>query len=170
MNRRSRFTLVSDDVADGSKLDTPQLSALLGAGGADISPHLLWWGGPMYTESYVVTMHDRSVGTPTAWGLCHWAMVDIPPGVTELRTDAGHPTGRGLPRPARHMVNDFALRRYVGGVPSPSSGARSYVVTVHAVDVPRLNISDEASSAFLDLMVQRHTIDRTTITVACEHP
>ena len=44
--RLPRFTLVSDDVSDGSKFDTPQLSGLLGAGGDDISPHLRWRGAP----------------------------------------------------------------------------------------------------------------------------
>jgi phosphatidylethanolamine-binding protein (PEBP) family uncharacterized protein len=87
-----RFTLASHDVADGGIFDTPQLSGLLGAGGQDISPHLRWRGAPTPTQSYVVTMFDEhGLGDSGFW---HWIVVDIPPGITELRPDAGHPTNR----------------------------------------------------------------------------
>lgn len=52
------FTLTSTDVAEGETMATAQVSAIMGAGGEDISPQLSWSGAPEGTKSYVVTMFD----------------------------------------------------------------------------------------------------------------
>jgi phosphatidylethanolamine-binding protein (PEBP) family uncharacterized protein len=104
-----RFTLTSHDAVDGSKFETAQLSGVLGAGGEDISPHLRRQGAPSPTLSYVFTMFDeQGLGESGFW---HCIVVDIPPEMTELRPDAGHPSGRGLPNCARQLSNDLRLRR-----------------------------------------------------------
>jgi Raf kinase inhibitor-like YbhB/YbcL family protein len=163
-----RFTLVSHDVGDGSNFDTPQLSGLLGAGGDDISPHLRWQGAPTPTLSYVVTMFDElGLGDSGFW---HWIVVDIPPGMTELRADAGHPSGRGLPNCARHLPNDLNLRRYIGAGPPLDDRPHTYRLSVHALDVAHLDFSDDGTPARLLSQLYRNAIGRASITVTGEHP
>ena len=85
------FELTSEDVRDGEELQQAQLSGLFGAGGEDVSPQLSWSGFPDATKSFAVTCYDPEA--PTASGFWHWAVVDIPPNVTELRR--GRVTSRG---------------------------------------------------------------------------
>lgn len=162
-----RFTLISHDVGDGSKFDTPQLSGLQGANGDDISPHLRWQGAPTPTRSYVVTMFDEQGDGDS--GFWHWIVVDIPPGMTELRSDAGHPSGRGLPNCARQLPNDLKLTRYIGASPSLGDRRHTYRISVHALDVARLDISDDGTPARLLSQLYRHAIGRASISVAGEN-
>jgi Raf kinase inhibitor-like YbhB/YbcL family protein len=163
-----RFTLISHDAVDGSEFDTPQLSGLLGAGGEDISPHLRWQGAPTPTLSYVVTMFDEQGFGAT--GFWHWIVVDIPPGMTELRSDAGHPSGRGLPNCARQLPNDLRLRRYIGAGPALDDRPHTYRISVHALDVTRLDIPDDGTPTRLLSQLYRHAIGRASIDVTGENP
>jgi Raf kinase inhibitor-like YbhB/YbcL family protein len=163
-----RFALISDDVGDGSTFDAPQLSGVHGADGDDISPHLRWHGAPTPTLSYVVTMFDeQGLGDSGFW---HWIVVDIPPGVTELRPDAGHPSGRGLPNCARQLPNDLKLTRYIGASPQLGDRPHTYRISVHALDVARLDMSDDGTPARLLSQLYRHAIGRASISVTGEYP
>ena len=44
------FAVVSNDVRDGEKMPLPQASGIFGAGGEDVSPHLLRLGGSLGTH------------------------------------------------------------------------------------------------------------------------
>ncbi len=57
-----KFSLSSEDVADGAKLSTPQLHASLG--GQDLSPYLVWSSFPPETKSFAVTMYDPDAPRP----------------------------------------------------------------------------------------------------------
>src|SRR5438105_2798881 len=139
------FTVESNDVADGEKLKTPQVSGIFSAGGEDVSPHLRWSGFPEGTKSFVVTVYDPDA--PTASGFWHWAVVDIPGSVTELPSGAGDDKGGGLPDGAFQLRNDAGQPRYVGAAPPPGHGKHRYITVVHAVDVDSLGIPEEASPA-----------------------
>ena len=45
------FDLRSDDVAHDQTLAKPHVSGVFGAGGEDVSPHLVWSGAPEGTRS-----------------------------------------------------------------------------------------------------------------------
>ncbi|HEY9313779.1 hypothetical protein [Williamsia sp.] len=113
---RPRLVLCSNEVADGGRLRIAQRSGLLGGGGLDVSPSLLWTGAPVGTLSYAVTATDSD-------GRCHWAVADVSGGVTSLVVDAGNGTGERLPSLARQLRNDYGLERYVGR-PRPAPGCR----------------------------------------------
>lgn len=158
------FTVTSTDVAEGQTLPNPQVSGIMGAGGEDVSPQLSWSGFPEGTQSFAVTCFDPDA--PTASGFWHWAVANIPAGVTELASGAGD--GSGLPEGAVTLRNDAGSHRYIGAGPPPGHGPHRYMFAVHAVDVPRLEVDGSASPAFLGFNLFSHTLARAIITPVYE--
>jgi Raf kinase inhibitor-like YbhB/YbcL family protein len=155
------FEVASRDVKDGEKLSMPQVSGIFGAGGEDISPQLSWTGFPEGTKSFVVTVYDPDA--PTVSGFWHWAVVDIPAGVTELPSGAGDEGGSGLPQGAFQLRNDAGAARYVGAAPPSGHGKHRYFIVVHAVDTESLGLSPDATPAFLGFNLFFHTLGRARL-------
>ena len=155
------FTVTSNDVEDGQTIAKPHVSGIFGAGGDDVSPQLSWSGFPSETRSFAVTVYDPDA--PTASGFWHWAVHDIPTGVTELPTGAGAPGGE-LPAGAKALANDGSVRHYVGAAPPDGHGPHRYYFVVHAVDVESLELPDNATPAFLGFNLFFHTLARGGIT------
>ena len=99
---------------------------------------------------------------PTASGFWHWAVVDIPAGVTELRRGAGDEGGT-LPGKAFQLRNDAGLARYLGAAPPEGHGKHRYFFVVHAVDVESLGVPPDATPAFLGFNLFSHTLARGMI-------
>jgi len=160
--------LHSDDVKDGSRLTSPQLSGLFGIpGGGDRSPQLAWSGAPAGTQSYAVTMYDPDA--PTTAGFWHWAVFDIPAEVAELAGDAGNGEDGSLPGGAKTLRNDAGLSRFLGAAPPEGHGDHRYFIAVHAVDVPSLDVGPDASPALLGFNLFMHGIARGVIMALYGH-
>ncbi len=155
------FTVSSTDVADGDVLPKRLVSGALGAGGEDQSPQLSWSGFPERTRSFAVTVYDPDA--PTASGFWHWAVANIPASVTELQSGAGDRDGSGLPEGAVQLRNDAGFPGFVGAAPPAGHGPHRYLVTVHAVDVDRLEVPPDASPAFLGFNLFSHTVARAVL-------
>lgn len=156
------FHVTSTDIRDGEKFSLPQVSGIFGAGGEDVSPQLSWSGFPAGTKSFVVTVYDPDA--PTASGFWHWAVVNIPAHVTELARGAGsNEEGSGLPAGAFQLRNDSGMRRFIGSAPPAGHGKHHYFTVVHAVDVESLDISNDATPAFLGFNLFFHTLARAII-------
>jgi Raf kinase inhibitor-like YbhB/YbcL family protein len=149
------FTLTSDDISDGRPLKMAQVSGILGAGGEDVSPQLSWSGFPEETRSFAVTVYDPDA--PTASGFWHWAVANLPATCTEL------PVGVGEGSDAVTLVNDGGMRRYLGAAPPPGHGVHRYFVAVHAVNVEKLELSEDASPAYLGFNLFMNAIARAVI-------
>lgn len=162
------FTLTSQNITDGGPLANPQVSGVMGAGGADASPQLSWSGFPAETKSFAVTVYDPDA--PTASGFWHWAVADIPVSVTSLSENAGDEVGSGLPAGAVTLANDASLKRFVGAAPPPGHGPHRYFVVVHAVDVESLGLPDGATPAYLGFNLFSHAIARASIVGTYEQP
>ncbi|WP_405164063.1 YbhB/YbcL family Raf kinase inhibitor-like protein [Nocardia sp. NBC_01499] len=156
------FTLTSDDVTDGQPLGNDQVSGVFGAGGKDISPQLSWSGFPPQTKSFVVSVYDPDA--PTAAGFWHWAVADIPVGVTSLPSGAGSgEEGGALPSGAISLRNDGGFPGFVGAGPPAGHGYHRYFIVVHAVDVESLGLDGSATPAYLGFNLFSHAIARATI-------
>lgn len=159
--RVARFALSSEDVQDGATLGLDQVSGVFGAGGSDISPHLSWSDFPDGTRSFAVTLYDPDA--PTASGFWHWAVCDIPAGVTELPRGAGDEHGSGLPDGALQLRNDSGMHRFIGAAPPQGHGPHRYHFVVHAVDVESLGLDDQTTPAMLGFTLFGHTLGRAMI-------
>jgi len=156
--RVPEFQLTSSDVTDGAPLPAPQVSGVMGAGGEDRSPQLSWSGFPEGTRSFAVTVYDPDA--PTHSGFWHWAVADIPVSVTEL---PGGASDGGLPEGAVQLRNDAGFAGYVGAAPPAGHGPHRYFVTVHAVDVDRLDVTPDSTPAFLGFTLFSHTLARAVL-------
>ena len=157
----AELTVTSSQISDGVTLPQSQVSGVLGAGGRDESPQLAWSGAPEGTQSYAVTCYDPDA--PTTSGFWHWAVCDIPTGVTELPAGAGTPGDPWLPAGALTVRNDAGFPGYVGAAPPPGHGPHRYIFAVHAVDIPTLGIDADASPATLGFNLFGHTLARGLI-------
>src|SRR3984885_2204705 len=153
------FHLESSSFADGQALANPQVSGIMGAGGEDVSPQLSWSGFPDGTKSFAVTVYDPDA--PTASGFWHWAVANLPGTCTELPVGVGE--GSELPGDAVTLVNDGGMRRYLGAAPPPGHGVHRYFVAVHAVNVEKLELSEDASPAYLGFNLFMNAIARAVI-------
>jgi Raf kinase inhibitor-like YbhB/YbcL family protein len=161
------FTLTSEDITDGERLPDRHASGALGVpGGEDLSPHLAWSGAPEGTQSYAVTCYDPDA--PTGSGFWHWAVANIAARVTELPTGAGAPGSADLPAGAVVLRNDAGQPGYVGAGPPPGHGEHRYYFAVHAVDVPKLEVTEDATPAFLGFNLFSHTLARATLVATFE--
>jgi len=153
------FTLTSTDITDGAPLKNAQVSGIMGAGGEDISPQLSWSGFPERTRGFAVTVFDPDA--PTASGFWHWAVANLPATVTELPAGVGD--GSLLPGGALTLCNDAGMRRYVGAAPPAGHGYHRYFVAVHALEVEKLDLTEDASPAYLGFNLFMKSIARAVI-------
>jgi Raf kinase inhibitor-like YbhB/YbcL family protein len=153
------FTLTSESITDGQPLSNAQVSGLMGAGGEDVSPQLSWSGYPEETRSFAVTMYDPDA--PTGSGFWHWAVANLPGTVNELPAGVGD--GSVLPGDALTLVNDGGMRRFVGAAPPPGHGPHRYIVAVHALQVEKLELTEDASPAYLGFNLFSNAIARALI-------
>ena len=160
------FTVTSDDVSEGEPMSSPHASGIFGAGGSDTSPHLRWEGAPEGTKSYVVTCFDPDA--PVPGGFWHWIAVNIPGGTTELAAGAGADDA-SLPGDAFHVRNDFSSRDYGGSAPPQGDVPHRYYFVVHAVDVEKLAVDENASAAVVSFNLAFHTLARAIITPTYQH-
>jgi Raf kinase inhibitor-like YbhB/YbcL family protein len=158
------FSVTSADVTEGQQLP---LSAVHGsAGGENLSPQLSWSGAPEGTKSYVVTCFDPDA--PVPGGFWHWIAVNIPASATELPSGAGA-SDAGLPGDAFHVRSDFSTRDYGGAAPPQGDVPHRYYFAVHAVDVDKLDVDENASAAFVSFNLAFHTLARAIITPIYQH-
>ena len=158
------FTVTSADVTDGEQL--PKSAVHGSAGGENTSPQLSWEGAPDGTKSYVVTCFDPDA--PVPGGFWHWIAVNIPASVTELAAGAGADDA-SLPAGAFHVRNDFSSRDFGGAAPPQGDVPHRYYFVVHAVDVEKLEVDENASAAVVSFNLAFHTLARAVITPTYQH-
>ncbi|WP_026425306.1 YbhB/YbcL family Raf kinase inhibitor-like protein [Actinokineospora inagensis] len=158
------FDVTSTDVRDGAKLDLRYVHG--SAGGENVSPQLAWSGAPEGTKSYVVTCFDPDA--PIPGGFWHWVAVNLPADTTELPTGAGSGDD-SLPGDAFHVRADYGSREYGGAAPPQDDQDHRYFFVVHAVDVERLDVDENASPAVVSFNLAFHTLARAIITPTYAH-
>ena len=154
------FTAHSPDMADG-RVARPQFASAMGGPGDNLSPQIEWQGAPASAQSFIVTMYDPDAPTGSGWW--HWAVANIPASARALPRGAGVAGTSALPPGAVEINTDMGVPGYVGPLPPPGETHR-YVVTVTALDVPRLELPPTATPALLSFMAGAHTVGKASFT------
>jgi phosphatidylethanolamine-binding protein (PEBP) family uncharacterized protein len=68
-----------------------------------------------------------------------------------------------LPGDALTLCNDAGMRRYVGAAPPAGHGYHRYFVVVHALSVERLDLTEDASPAYLGFNLFMKALARAVI-------
>lgn len=118
--------------------------------GDNVSPPLSWSGEPQAARSLAIVCSDPDA-PHGVW--FHWAVFDIPVGVTEL---AEHcvPSSGGPPQ-AR---NDFGKRGYGGPCPPHGHGRHHYHFTLFALDVAQLDMPSSATCREVEEAARLHAL------------
>ncbi|MEU6022662.1 YbhB/YbcL family Raf kinase inhibitor-like protein [Micromonospora sp. NPDC047134] len=149
------FTLTSQDVQNGEPMDAAHAHG--STGGGNVSPQLAWSGFPAETKGFAVTCFDPDA--PTGSGFWHWVVVNLPAEVTELPRGATSEDLRG----GFTVRNDYGEQGFGGAAPPPGDRPHRYVFAVHALDVERLDLTPDATPAYVGFNLTFHTLARATI-------
>jgi len=151
------MSLTSSDLSDGARLDPRHAAA-----GENVSPQLSWSGAPEGTQGYLLSCFDPDAPTPS--GYWHWTVVDLDSAVTSLDRGEGQ-SDISLPGAAFHLKSDGGAFAYEGAAPPAGDTEHRYVFTIHALDVPTLELEPEDSPAKAHFMGLFHALARGVLTV-----
>lgn len=152
--------LKSKDIKDGEKLPARHVFNGMGYEGDNISPQLAWEDVPEGTKSFVVTCYDPDAPTGSGWW--HWLVVNLPAETRELPQGAGSGMAP-LPATALQTRTDFGTSGYGGAAP-PKGRTHRYIFTVHAIDVEKLDVDENASGAMVGFNINFHSLGSASIT------
>ena len=152
--------LLSHNFRDGEKLPLRHVFNGMGYEGDNISPHLTWDEVPTGTKSFVVTCYDPDAPTGSGWW--HWIVANLPAETRVLPQGAGSGSA-ALPEGSVQTRTDFGSAGYGGAAP-PKGETHRYIFTVHALDVEKLDVDENASGAMVGFNVHFHTLGSATLT------
>ena len=128
-----------------------------GCTGQNLAPALHWQGQPAGTRSFAVTVYDPDAPTGSGWW--HWVVLNLPASTDAL------PEGGALPAGARGVHNDFGTTTWGGPCPPIGDTPHHYVFTVYALDVPQLDVPDNATAALAGFMLHGHVLGKAQQTL-----
>ena len=156
------FKLESPDIKANALMDKRFEANVFGCTGENKSPALKWSGAPKDTRSFAVTVYDPDAPTGSGWW--HWSVINIPPGVTELKPDAGNAGNANLPTGARQVRIDYGVAAWGGACPPPGDKPHRYVFTVHALKTEKLDIPVDATAALAGFMINAKSLGKASFT------
>lgn len=161
-----RFMLHSPDMYEGMEILNTQVHKTYGCNGKNISPQFTWKNAPVGTKSFALTIFDRDADTGSGWW--NWILYNIPADVDMLNRGANIKK-KYMPKGAKQNMNDYGDKEYGG--PCPQDGKRhTYIITLYALDVEKLDIPRKATPAFAVLNIRNHQIGSTKITSYYQTP
>jgi len=148
--------LSSTAFTDGGKIPVP--CVMPGAGGQNTSVPLVWADAPPGTKSFALSMVDPH---PVARNWVHWLVINLPADVHALPAGA---SGKKMPPGAQELHNSFGAPGYGGPQPPPGSGDHPYVVTIYALNVPKLDLGRQTSLAAFQQALEGKVLASSSIT------
>ena len=107
-------------------------------GGKNISYPLSWTDVPEETKSFALSIVDPH---PVAKNWIHWFAINIPKNITSLAEGA---SGR-MPAGTKELYNSYGTKGYGGPEPPKGSGPHPYETTIYALNVERLDCSENTT-------------------------
>ncbi|SUG84194.1 UPF0098 protein ybhB [Salmonella enterica subsp. enterica] len=109
---------------------------------------------------FVVTCYDPDAPTGSGWW--HWVVVNLPADTRVLTQGFGSGLV-AVPDGVIQTRTDFGKAGYGGAAP-PKGETHRYIFTVHALDVERLDVDEDASGAMVGFNVHFHSLASASIT------
>ena len=88
--------------------------------------------------------------------------------MTELPEGAGDDTGSGLPEGTLQLRTDAGTTRFIGAAPPAGHGEHRYFFVIHALDVEKIGVPEDATPAFLNFNFLSHILGRAILTVTAK--
>lgn len=155
----SAFTLESKSVKAGAAIGEQHYWNNFGCTGGNVMPDLAWSNAPAGTKSFAVTFYDKDA--PTGSGFWHWVAYNVPATTTSI---AGGANGGTLPAGAIEGNTDLGKPGFFGPCP-PVGREHTYVYTVHALKVDKLEVDKAASPALVGFFIWQNALGKATIEV-----
>ena len=156
------FTVASKDITPGSTVAQDFIFNGFGCTGKNVSPELHWSGAPAATQSYALSIYDPDAPTGSGWW--HWVVINLPADTKSLPQGAGAADGSNLPAGATQIRTDFGSKGYGGPCPPQGDKPHRYIVTVHALKVPKIDVPSDATAAMTGFMINANTLAKATFT------
>ncbi|MGH8355546.1 MAG: YbhB/YbcL family Raf kinase inhibitor-like protein [Pseudomonas sp.] len=167
-NGVSALELLSPDLQQGKALGQRQEFNGFGCTGPNISPALSWKDAPAGTRSFAITLYDPDAPTGSGWW--HWMLFDLPATTQHLQAGASSGAGKGLPAGSIQSLTDFGAPGFGGACPPAGDPAHRYVLTLHALKTPRLELGADAMPALVGFMLKANSLATASITATYARP
>jgi hypothetical protein len=140
---------------DGEKI--PIQYVMPGAGGKNISIPLVWKNVPAGTKSFCLSIVDIH---PVAQNWVHWLVINIPPQVTFIEEGASK---KKMPKGSVELKNSWGNIGYGGPQPPKGTGDHSYVVTLYALNIEKLDLGGNTSLSAFKRAIEGKAVDSASI-------
>lgn len=157
------FVLKSAEFAHQGTLSTTHMLNGFGCTGGNVSPALEWSNPPAGTKSFALLVHDPDAPTGGS-GWWHWVVIDIPAASRQLPAGAGKSEGAGLPAGAVQWKTDFGGPGWGGPCPPVGQRPHSYHFTLHALQVDKLELPANGSTALVGYLVNANSLGKAELT------
>lgn len=158
------FALSSNDLK--GQMTLKHLYKGFGYDGENISPHLAWENAPEGTKSFAITMYDPDAPTGSGWW--HWFVCNLPAETLFLPTGASQKPF--LAKTALELINDYGERGYGGAAPPHGDKPHAYIITVYALDIEKVPITEDASPALGAFYLNAHALSKASIVLYYASP
>jgi Raf kinase inhibitor-like YbhB/YbcL family protein len=119
---------------------------------------LSWKNVPQGTKSFALSIVDIH---PVAQNWVHWMVINIPPQVTSLEEGVSR---KKMPSGAIELKNSWGEIGYGGPEPPPGSGEHSYVITIYALNVEKLDLKPNTSLSKFEKTMKGKVLGSASIT------
>jgi Raf kinase inhibitor-like YbhB/YbcL family protein len=119
---------------------------------------LSWRNVPQGTKSFALSIVDIH---PVAQNWVHWLVIQISPRTNSLEEGASK---KKMPSGVMELKNSWGDIGYGGPEPPPGSGEHSYVITIYALNVEKLDLKPNTSLSQFEKMLKGKVVGSASIT------
>ncbi|MCB1591156.1 MAG: YbhB/YbcL family Raf kinase inhibitor-like protein [Alphaproteobacteria bacterium] len=156
---QSTLVLHSTSLSMNATIDNKYVYKGFGCEGENLSPQLSWEGVPAEAKSLAITYYDPDAPTGSGWW--HWTVVNIPTSVSEIPEGASGTDA--MPAGSVEGRTDFGESKFGGSCPPVGDKPHRYFLTLHALDVEKLDLDANASGALVGFNLNAHSIAQAQI-------
>ncbi|MGB3215287.1 MAG: YbhB/YbcL family Raf kinase inhibitor-like protein [Alphaproteobacteria bacterium] len=153
------IVLHSASLSQNATIDNKQVYKGFGCEGENLSPQISWEGIPAEAKSLALTYYDPDAPSGSGWW--HWTVFNIPTSVAEI--PEGVSGTDAMPKGAIEGRTDFGESKFGGSCPPVGDKPHRYFLTLHALDVEKLDLDAHAPGAMVGYFINAHSLGQAQI-------